>query len=162
VFAAHHISGGFTVALSEREHQLEAELAAERQKADRKALVIAGIIGLIGAASAVTYGSDAINGSVVGTGRVLVGLLGVAAALMLRLQPGNGWLLAMAWALIQIPVYAWSPEGSPNVQALSLPLVMTNSTRLNGEVVSYLSVGVNLAGVVLAVVLKAFKSALVR
>lgn len=150
------------MALSDQDKRLEAEMAAERQKADRKALVLAAVVGLIGVASVVTYSQDALNGSVVGIGRVAVGLLGLAAAVLLRLRPQQGWLLAMAWAIVQIPVYAWSPEGSLNLQAINVPLAMTNSTRVNGVVTAYSSVGVNLVGLVLAAALKAFKSTLVR
>lgn len=150
------------MALSERDRQFEADLERERRRTEQRALAVAAFVGVVGASSAVIYGPDAASGSVVEIGRVLVGLLGVVAAVTLRMQPGNGWLLAMAWALIQIPVYAWSPEGSPNLQMLSLPLTMTNSTRVNGVMTAYSSVGVNLAGIGFALLLRALKSTLVR
>ena len=138
------------MATSYRDQQLAADLQASRQRDARKALVLAGVIGLVGAVSVVSNVPEALGGSVAAGGRVLVGALGLTAAVLMRLQPSNGWLLAMAWALVQIPFYAWSPEGSATSQALQLPLTVTSSSSVNGQLTAYSSIGVNLAGAIFA------------
>jgi hypothetical protein len=95
-------------------------------------------------------------------GRVALGLLGVAAGVVFWLQPPRGWVLYMAWALIQIPVYAWRPEGSPTTQVLSFPLSATSSTDVNGVVTSYSEIGINLVGVILAIWLAQRREKLTR
>jgi hypothetical protein len=135
------------VAASNRDMQLEADLQASRQREARKALILAGVVGLIGAVSIVSNVPDALSGSVSAGGRVAVGVLGLAAAVLMRLRPSNGWLLAMAWAVVQIPFFAWSPDGGATAQALQLPLTITSSSSVNGQLTAYSSVGVNLAGV---------------
>ena len=136
------------MATSNRDMQLEADLQASRQRDARKALILASVVGLIGAVSIISNAPDAMSGSVSAGGRVVVGMLGLAAAVLMRLHPANGWLLAMAWALMQIPFYAWSPDGGVTAQALQLPLTITSSTSVNGQLTSYTSMGVNLAGFV--------------
>ena len=90
-------------------------------------------------------------------GMAAVGALGMAAAILLVKRPPLGWRLAMAWAVIQIPVYAWSPEGSPTAQALTFHLGMTDSRHVNGQLVSYSQTGINLVGVILAAWLYAWR-----
>lgn len=145
------------MATADRDRQLEADMQAARQQDARKALILAAVVGLIGAATVVNNLSDLMAGSVPGIGRVIVGMLGVAAAVLMRLQPRNGWLLAMAWAVVQIPFYAWSPDGAATAQAVQIPLTMTNSSRVNGQLVSYTSFGVNVAGVIFLVWLRFWK-----
>jgi hypothetical protein len=108
--------------------------------------ILIGLIGLIASASVVSNLPDAIQGSAVFAARVAVGLLGLAAALLLWLRPLTGWYLASAWALVQIPVVAWNSEGSPTAQAFSLELAFYSTWTTAQE--AFFKVGVNLAGAI--------------
>lgn len=145
------------MATNARDAQLAADLAAERRSNQRQAYVLSGVIGLIGAMSAVGSVGGAANGEVAVIGQGLVGLVGVAAAILMIVRPRQGWLLAMAWALIQIPFYAWTPDGSLTAQVIQLPITMTQSSKVNGELTSYSSIGINLAGAIFAVWLRAWR-----
>jgi len=146
------------MATNARDAQLEADLAAERRSNRRQALVLSAAIGLVGALSAVGTVTGAASGEVAVVGQGLVGLVGVAAAILMVVRPRQGWLLALAWALIQIPFYAWTPDGSPTAQALQLPITMTQSTKVNGVLTAYSSIGINLVGIIFAVWLRAWRS----
>lgn len=136
------------MSMADRDHQLAADLDAERKSNQRKALVTVVLIAIIGALTIVSDLSGAIGGVIPAIGRVVVGLLAVASAALVRIQPSNAWLLALIWAVVQIPFYAWSPEGSPTSQAVQIPISMTNSNTVNGQLVSYSSIGLNMAGVI--------------
>ncbi len=130
--------------------RLEADLAAARAGEGRGRLILIGLIALIAGATLAQDVGPALAGSVPSMGRTLVGAFGVIAAVLLWRRLPLAWQLAMAWAVIQIPVYAWSPEGSPNVQALTFHLGVTNEQRVNRQLVAYSQVGVNLVGIILA------------
>lgn len=149
--------GGHTVTHA-RDTQLDADLAAAQRSSRRQALILGGIIGLIGASSAIGAFTDPGRNQLVAIGQGLTGLLGVAAAALTFVRPRQAWLLAMAWALIQIPFYAWTPDGSVTTQALYFPLTATQSTMLNGVLTSYSSMGINVAGIIFAVWLRAWRS----
>ena len=150
------------MATNARDAQLEADLAAARGSNNRQALILAGVIGLIGAVSAVGSASEIAGGQAVSSiavaGQGLLGILGLASAALLILRPRQGWVLAMAWALIQIPFYAWTPDGSPTAQVLSLPITMSESSKVNGVLTSYSAIGINLVGVIFAAWLRAWRS----
>ncbi len=146
------------MATNARDAQLDADLAAMQRSTSRQALVLAGIIGLVGAVSAAGNLTATVSGQAVAIGQTLVGIVGVAAAVLCWAKPSQGWMLAMAWALIQIPFYAWTPDGSPTAQVLTLPLTMSQSTKLNGVLTVYSAVGINLVGVIFAIWLRAWRS----
>ena len=114
--------------------------------------------GAMGAASTIAYVGPAVGGNVPDLCRALLGVLRLAAALVLWLEPRTGWLLAQVWAVIQIPVVAWNTDGSPTLQILSLPLAATSQTSVNGQITSYSQIGINLVGVILAIWLNAHRS----
>jgi hypothetical protein len=145
------------MSMADRDRQLAADLDAERKSDQRKALIAVVLIAIIGVLTIVSDLSGAIGGVIPAIGRVVVGLVAVASAALVRFQPSNAWLLAMIWAVVQIPFYAWSPEGSPTSQAVQIPITMTNSNTVNGQLVSYSSIGVNLAGVIFAGWLKVWR-----
>jgi hypothetical protein len=120
----------------------------------REYVVYAAVMVAIAALSIVANLSAAIGGSVPAAGRVALGLLGLAAGASLWTKPRVGWMLSLAWALIQIPIYAWTPDGSPTAQFINLPLAFTSSVEINGVVTAYSSIGVNLVGVALAIYLR--------
>ena len=152
------------MATNVRDAQLDADLAAIGRANNRQTLLLVGAIGLIGA---MTAAESALQ---IGAGQVAVsslkvvacqgfnGLLGLGAAAMMILAPRYGWGFAMAWALVQIPFYALSPDGSASAQILSLPLTMSQSTKINGELTAYSAIGINLVGVIFAVWLWSWRS----
>ena len=140
-----------------RDQVLEEELKASRTSDQRKTHLLVAFIGLVALATIVGDGGEAIAGIVPAMGRVAVAALGLAAAALLYRQPARGWQLAMVWAVIQIPVFALSPDGSATSQALQIPIAMTSSTKFNGEIVLYSSIGINLIGVIVALWLRAWR-----
>jgi hypothetical protein len=146
------------MSMADRDRQLAADLEAAQKSEQRKALVLVVIIAIVGALTIVSDLSGVFAGVIPAIGRVVVGIVGVASAALVRVQASNAWLLAMVWAVVQIPFFAWSPEGSPTSQAVQIPITMTNSSTVNGQIVSYSSIGVNLAGVIFAGWLWAWRS----
>jgi hypothetical protein len=113
------------------------------------AVVVGGVTFMVNAGAAAGGEAQAMSRAILG----LVGVAGGVFAWTLRAGPISGWHVLMAWALVQIPVFAWSPAGSPTLQIVALPLGMTSSVEVNGVLTSYSEIGVNLVGVVLAAVL---------
>ena len=145
------------MATTYRDPNLDKDLEASRQGDRRKAYMLAAFIGIVAFASIVGDSFGALAGGVPAMGRVAVGILGVVAAVLLYRQPALGWRLAMVWAIVQVPVFAWSPDGSLTSQVLQIPLTLTNSTRVNGEIVSYTSIGIDLFGAIMAFWLRAWR-----
>jgi hypothetical protein len=106
----------------------------------------------------------AIDGEAPAMARLLLGLLGFAGGILLWMwrPAGLGWILCMAWAVIQIPFYAWNTEGSPTEQIIALPLTFSSRSTVNGEVTSFSEFGINVAGVALAFLLSRHKETLTR
>jgi len=144
-------------ATNARDTQLDADLAALGRANKRKALVLAGLIGLLGAISAVGSAANALSGDGVAIGQGILGIVGVAAAILLMVRPRQGWLLAMVWALIQVPFFAWTPAGSPTTQILSLPVTMSQSSTVNGVMTAYSAIGINVVGLIFAAWLRAWR-----
>lgn len=111
------------------------------------AVVVGGVTFLVNAGAAAGGEAQAMSRAIIG----LVGIAGGIFAWTLRSGPVSGWHILMAWALVQIPVVAWSPAGSPTLQIIALPLGMTSSVEVNGELTSYSQIGINLVGVALAI-----------
>lgn len=113
---------------------------------------------LVGAASVAFYSGDAFSGEVPGITRVLIGLLGIGSAVLLWIRPRQGWLLALVWAAIQIPVIAWNVDGNVLAQIISFPLSVSSSTTVNGEITSSSEYGLNLVGIALTVMISRWRS----
>lgn len=121
----------------------------------RLGIVFAAYALVVGAVSLALYLPDALGGEVSAAIRAILGLLGLAAGVVLWTQPARevlGWRLALLWALAQIPVIAWDEYGSATLQLLEVPLSVTERTTVNGEVTSYSEYGVNIVGIVLAAI----------
>lgn len=88
-------------------------------------------------------------------GRAAVSLLGIVAGIALIAGPsmaaGLGWVLALAWAIVQIPIFIQSVDGAPNLTVANIPLALTASSSVNGQLTQYSSFGVNLLALGLAV-----------
>jgi tetrahydromethanopterin S-methyltransferase subunit C len=135
---------------------LEEDLAAARRRDARAAFLLVGVIVLIGAASVVHNGSQALAGEVPSIGRMTLGLLAILAGLAVRLQYRIGWGLAAAWAALQIPVLEWSLAGSPTTQVISLTFTFASNITV-GQHVDHTALGVNFAGVIFLVWLIAWR-----
>ena len=126
----------------------------ERKSAwSTKAAVAAGYALAIGGLSIALNAADAVDGSVPALGRAALGLVGLAAGVVLwtrKDQEVLGWRLALIWALLQVPVIAWDADGSVTTQVLRFPLMASSETRVNGVVTSASEFGINLIAVVLA------------
>jgi len=135
---------------------LEADLEEARRRDARGALLLIGLIVLIGAASVIADGSRALAGDVPAIGRVMLGFLAVVAGIAVRLQYVVGWRLAAAWAALQIPFVAWSLAGSPTSQALMMPFTIASTVTV-GQHSDHFAIGINLAGVIFLVWLTAWR-----
>lgn len=96
--------------------------------------------------------------------RAAVAVLGIAGGVMLWRTPGGntGWRVLIVWAVIQIPMYAWEPVGSPTEQFFAYPLGYTDSTTVNGFVTEYTQIAINIVGVILLAVLLAWREPIRR
>ena len=124
----------------------------------RTLLIAAGLAGVMGAASVVMNVGD-MGDSTPAMIRVALGVFGVAAAAMLVARPRIGWLLVLAWAVLQIPVIAWNIDGNAFEQVLTFPLAMSSSTTVNGDVTESSQFGVNVIGIVLAIFFSRWRNA---
>jgi hypothetical protein len=134
------------------------EAIREQFAARRRPVVVLCLYALIvGAISFVYYLGPAIDGEAPALARSALGLLGVAGAVLAWVRWASygisGWHLLAAWALIQIPIFAWSVDGSPTLQIIHFKLSATSHTTASGETTSYSEIGVNLVGIALALAL---------
>ena len=139
-----------------------APLSPTESRDRRNRIIMSALAALLGGASVVTNLGGAFAGEIPSMCRVALGLVGVAAAVVLWLRPALGWRLGWLWALAQIPVFAWSVDGSPTAQWLHLPLAMTSQTTVNGEVTAYSSLGINLVGIILFIVFQRMRESAER
>jgi hypothetical protein len=130
--------------------------AADPGGAARKTLWLIGLITLISGLSIVSDASSALAGELPSIGRVMLGVLGVTSGILLRLQPRLGWLLAGVWSCLQIPFFAWTPDGSPTSQAFSMPITL-DWRIFTGRVNDFLVVGINALGIVFLAWLRAWR-----
>lgn len=120
-----------------------------------RAKLAAGYALAIGGLSVAINAADAIDGSVPALGRAALGLFGFVAGVLLwarRDLEAIGWRLALLWALLQIPVFAWDVDGSVTTQVIRFPLMASSESTVNGRVTSASEVGVNLLAIGLAAV----------
>jgi hypothetical protein len=129
----------------------------------RTALTVVSLYAII--VGALTFLIDigaVLDGSAPAMSRAVLGLVGIAGGVFawtFRQSPVSGWHILMLWAIVQIPVFAWSIDGSPTLQIISLPLSATSTTTINGVVTSHSEVGVNIVGIILAGVLSRQRAA---
>jgi hypothetical protein len=129
----------------------------------RTALVVLSLYAIV--VGALTFLVDigaALDGSAPAMSRAVLGLVGIVGGVLawtFRHTPVSGWHILMFWAIVQIPVFAWSIDGSPTLQIISLPLSATSTTTINGVVTSHSEIGVNVAGIILAGVLSRQRAA---
>jgi len=130
----------------------DARMAAGRR---RTRLLVPLAVAALAAGGLATSLGPALGGEGAALGRIALAALGLAAAALLRARPALGFRLALAWAALQTPFVAWTPDGgSPTTQLLAFPLSFTTATTVNGATTSFLAVGVNLVGVALLILLQ--------
>lgn len=140
----------------------------KQQVGDRRRplVILAAYALIVGALSFGLNAAAAADGEGPAAGQALVGLVGVVAAILawLRWSAGGltGWHLVAAWALVQIPVFAWTTDGSLTEQVIRFPLVATSRTEVNGELTSYSEIGLNLVAVILAIAVFKWRKDFVR
>ncbi|MFM9943575.1 MAG: hypothetical protein ACKVP7_29260 [Hyphomicrobiaceae bacterium] len=117
-------------------------------------LLLAALVAAIAVWTLALDGLGALASKLPQLGRSLVAGLGLLGALLLVTEKTigtiDGWRLALVWAIIQIPIFAWSPDGSPNVQALVANLGVNHETKVNNQITSYGQYGLNIVGLLLA------------
>ena len=109
---------------------------------------------VVGALSIVTNLSGIADGEVVAVGQAALGVVGVAAGLLvwtLRRVGIDGWQALMVWCVAQLPIIAWSTEGSPTTQMWEILLGVSTSTTVNGVVTSSEQYGLNAVGIALCI-----------
>jgi hypothetical protein len=96
---------------------------------------------------------DAIDGEGHAITRVILGIIGLAAAGLFwsgRNYGQDGMRAIMAWGVLQIPYYASELDGNWTRQLVDLFLGATSETRVNGEITDYSQVGINAMGIIIA------------
>lgn len=126
----------------------------------RRGLVLLALYALVvGTFSVVSSMNLIVDGDVVGIIRAAIGILGVAAAVLIWTggKVGvDGHQLVMAWAWLQLPVIAFREGGNPFMQGFDFPLAMVSQSTetINGEVVSseFNQFGINLVAIAILIV----------
>ena len=116
----------------------------------RSAALLGAWVAFASALSIALNATDAIEGDGPAIIRVALGSCGLAAGSLFWSghdlgKPGLRAILI--WGIVQIPVYAWQPDGNPTKQLFDLVLGASSQTVVNGEVTNYSQVGINLVGV---------------
>lgn len=98
------------------------------------------------------------DGESYGVARAAIGVVGIGAGLLTlsgrTLGLGlDGWRALVLWAALQTPVVAGTEGGNLFRQLVDAPIGTTSSRSVNGGVVEYSQLGVNLVGLVLLIVL---------
>jgi len=96
---------------------------------------------------------DAVDGEGAAISRIVLGLIGLAAALFWsgRNDAKDGLCGILVWGVLQIPCYASAPDGNVTKQLFDGFLGATSQTTVNGEITSYSQVGINLVGVAVVI-----------
>jgi len=116
----------------------------------RSAALLGAWVAFASAVSIALNATDAVQGDGPAMIRVVLGLFGLAAGVLFwsgRDIGKPGLQAILMWGIVQIPVYAWQPDGNPTKQLFDLVLGASSQTVVNGEVTSYSQVGINLVGV---------------
>ena len=96
---------------------------------------------------------DAIDGEGHAIARVVLGMIGLAAAGLFwsgRNYGQDGMRAVVAWGVLQIPYYASEPDGNWTRQLFDVFVGASSATRVNGEMTDYSQVGINAMGIIVA------------
>jgi hypothetical protein len=110
--------------------------------------VVAGVLSIVLSISAMA------DGEAYGFTRAAIGLVGIAAGLLVLSGKEfgiDGWKALAVWAALQVPVYADTEGGNLFRQLFDLPAAFSTKTTVNGVVTEYSQIGFNLVGVALLI-----------
>jgi uncharacterized membrane protein YuzA (DUF378 family) len=96
----------------------------------------------------------ALDGEAHAISRVVIGIIGLAAAYIFwsgRNYGRDGLRAIMVWGVLQIPVFAQAVDANFTKQLIDFPLGMESSTTINGAVTDYSQIGVNLIGIAIVI-----------
>jgi hypothetical protein len=144
--------------------RLFGQIVERRAGWSRWAVAAAAYALVVGAVSVAQALPDALGGESAASVRVILGLIGLVAGLVLWLLPRYellGWRIAVVWALAQIPVIAWNEYGSATHQCFEIAIGISSRSTHNGVVTSASQLGVNLLAFVLLGIYEAQKRRLV-
>jgi len=127
-----------------------------KQVADmgKSAALLGAWVVIASAMSIVLNASDAVDGNGPAIIRAVLGLFGVMAGAVFWNGHNfgkTGLQAILVWGVLQIPVYAWRPDGNPTEQLFDLVLGMSSQTVVNGDVTNYSQIGINLVGVAVVI-----------
>ena len=111
--------------------------------------IVAGVLSIVLSVSAMA------DGEAYGFTRAAIGLVGIAAGLLVLSGKEigiDGWRALVLWSALQVPIYADTKDGNLFRQLFDLPAAFTSSTTINGVVTEYSQLGFNLVGVALLIV----------
>lgn len=111
--------------------------------------LVAGVLSIVLSISAMA------EGEAYGFTRAAIGLVGIAAGLLVFTGKEigiDGWRVLVLWSALQVPVYADTKGGNLFRQLVDLPAAFSSSTTINGVVTEYSQIGFNLVGVALLIV----------
>jgi uncharacterized membrane protein len=127
----------------------------ERMELLGRSLALLATWAIVGGAVSVALAlGDLADGEVVAICRTVLGVIGVAAGLLvwtLRRAGIDGWQAVMLWTAAQVPFIAWSTEGNATRQVIEMLLGFSASTTVNGVVTSSEQYGINAVGIVLVI-----------
>lgn len=111
---------------------------------------------LAGAVSMALSVPHLMDGDGFGFSRSMIGIVGIAAGLLALsgVRIGlDGWQALALWSALQVPVYADEKGGNYFRQLLEIPMGMVSSRSVNGEIVEYTQIGLNVIGIALLIIL---------
>jgi hypothetical protein len=120
----------------------------------KSAALLGAWVVLASAMSIVLNVGDAVDGNAPAIIRAVLGMFGLAAGAVFWNGQNfgtTGLRAILVWGVLQIPVYAWRPDGNPTEQLFDLVLGMSNQTVVNGSVANYSQIGINLVGVAVVI-----------
>jgi hypothetical protein len=109
---------------------------------------------VVGAISVVRNLGGIADGEAPATIRLVLGVVGVAAGVLvwtLRRVGIDGWQALMVWSVAQVLFIAWSVEGNALRQLWDVLLGVSSETTVNGVVTSSEHYGLNAVGIVLVI-----------
>lgn len=117
-------------------------------------LALAVVAALLSIGGIVTGLGPLADGETFGFTRVGLGLLGLAGSGLLMFGKDHGktgWMVLMAWAVIQCVYYATEPDGNYTRQLIDGLLGVSSEKRVNDEITSYEAMGINIVGAAMAI-----------
>lgn len=97
---------------------------------------------------------DGLSGESWAITRIVLGIIGVAGAVLLfsGINSGKtGWQVIVLWAVLQLPYFATMPGHNVTKQLFDGLLGVSNQTTINGEIADFSAIGINVVGIVVLI-----------